>query len=400
MKVIIVYKKKETPVEINENETVADFKKDLKKTCISRTSKGGRPHLWTSSPRPWASGPKDWSSQQGSHPFGQGRQTVVFLLSFWEQYPFLLDFHSSTLLDLVRFLDSLYLRSKCVIWVLRSAIEPSSSMSTSVLLWSCSSSPFSPSASMVILSILPWAKLPSISARPSVHRLPSRYAVLCWELHYLKRLLETFFVHVFSRGTMPLTNLFKNCTYYWGFAAYVWTMHPSGGLLRSATLSALPCTLLLKTWLLSMFAWLWCSYILWQTVKWTTRSVSLSTVSFTSNSAPWEAQIVPPDLCPPYFVVFLNEGIGLPLPVRLLPQLHRRGLLLDWFLHHDSLSSLYFFAVFSRFFSNYLHLLWFLADGSVGSQEAQRLHQDLRWRLQEVAQKGNCPFPSLKNVFM
>ncbi|XP_017782758.1 PREDICTED: probable very-long-chain enoyl-CoA reductase art-1 [Nicrophorus vespilloides] len=46
-------------------------------------------------------------------------------------------------------------------------------------------------------------------------------ALLCWSMHYIKRLLETIFIHRFSHGTMPLSNLFKNCSYYWGFAAFV-----------------------------------------------------------------------------------------------------------------------------------------------------------------------------------
>ena len=46
-------------------------------------------------------------------------------------------------------------------------------------------------------------------------------AAAAWSFHYGKRLLETVFVHRFSNATMPLSNLFKNCSYYWGFAAYI-----------------------------------------------------------------------------------------------------------------------------------------------------------------------------------
>ncbi|CEG42382.1 3-oxo-5-alpha-steroid 4 [Plasmopara halstedii] len=45
--------------------------------------------------------------------------------------------------------------------------------------------------------------------------------VVAWSLHFVKRELETFFVHRFSRPTMPLRNLFKNCSYYWSFGAVV-----------------------------------------------------------------------------------------------------------------------------------------------------------------------------------
>nr|CAG4646396.1 EOG090X097L [Macrothrix elegans] len=46
-------------------------------------------------------------------------------------------------------------------------------------------------------------------------------AAICWIAHYAKRILETLFIHRFSHATMPLRNLFRNCSYYWIFAAYV-----------------------------------------------------------------------------------------------------------------------------------------------------------------------------------
>jgi len=51
--------------------------------------------------------------------------------------------------------------------------------------------------------------------------LTANIAAACYTIHYAKRLLETIFVHRFSHATMPLMNLFKNCSYYWGFTAYV-----------------------------------------------------------------------------------------------------------------------------------------------------------------------------------
>ncbi|KAH0789008.1 Synaptic glycoprotein SC2 [Histomonas meleagridis] len=53
---------------------------------------------------------------------------------------------------------------------------------------------------------------------------PSMYltiASLMWTFHFTKRLFETVMVHVFSHPTMPIFNLYKNCTFYWGFAIMI-----------------------------------------------------------------------------------------------------------------------------------------------------------------------------------
>eukprot|EP01023_Acetabularia_acetabulum_P041109 TRINITY_DN3996_c0_g1_i4.p1 TRINITY_DN3996_c0_g1~~TRINITY_DN3996_c0_g1_i4.p1 ORF type:complete len:182 (+),score=11.03 TRINITY_DN3996_c0_g1_i4:508-1053(+) len=46
-------------------------------------------------------------------------------------------------------------------------------------------------------------------------------AVIYWCFHYLKRIVETRFVHSFSHSTMPIAGLFRNCSYYYVFAAYI-----------------------------------------------------------------------------------------------------------------------------------------------------------------------------------
>jgi very-long-chain enoyl-CoA reductase len=49
----------------------------------------------------------------------------------------------------------------------------------------------------------------------------AQLGVYCWIAHFMKRELETAFVHKFSRLTMPLKNIFINCGYYYSFAAII-----------------------------------------------------------------------------------------------------------------------------------------------------------------------------------
>lgn len=66
----------------------------------------------------------------------------------------------------------------------------------------------------------PWIFYGDLAANTPIH-LTTHLAAACYTLHYAKRLFETVFIHRFSHATMPILNLFKNCSYYWLFTAYV-----------------------------------------------------------------------------------------------------------------------------------------------------------------------------------
>ncbi|CAL5322496.1 unnamed protein product [Camellia sinensis] len=60
-----------------------------------------------------------------------------------------------------------------------------------------------------------------------IHKVQA-YALYYWCFHYFKRIMETFFIHRFSHATSPLSNVFRNCAYYWTFGAYIayYVNHP------------------------------------------------------------------------------------------------------------------------------------------------------------------------------
>ncbi|KAI1289953.1 putative very-long-chain enoyl-CoA reductase art-1 [Halotydeus destructor] len=78
---------------------------------------------------------------------------------------------------------------------------------------------FGPLVCYLVFYLRPTIVYGNAASRP-IHETV-HIAAACWSLHYVKRLLETLFIHRFSHGTMPILNLFKNCSYYWGFAAFI-----------------------------------------------------------------------------------------------------------------------------------------------------------------------------------
>uniref|UniRef100_A0AAY4BYQ0 Steroid 5-alpha reductase C-terminal domain-containing protein n=1 Tax=Denticeps clupeoides TaxID=299321 RepID=A0AAY4BYQ0_9TELE len=67
---------------------------------------------------------------------------------------------------------------------------------------------------------LPFIYAPKYDFTTSKHWVV-HLACICHSFHYVKRILENMFVHRLSPGTMPLRNIFKNCSYYWLFAAWM-----------------------------------------------------------------------------------------------------------------------------------------------------------------------------------
>lgn len=79
---------------------------------------------------------------------------------------------------------------------------------------------FGPLALYALIYFLPQLAYPGHRNIPE-KSLTQKLALAFWSFHYVKRILETFFVHRFSHGTMPIFNLYRNCSYYWAFGAYI-----------------------------------------------------------------------------------------------------------------------------------------------------------------------------------
>ena len=67
------------------------------------------------------------------------------------------------------------------------------------------------------------------SYSPSTKSLTQKMAFGLTIIHYMKRELETLYVHRFSNGTMPALNIFKNSFHYWilgGISISYFLYHP------------------------------------------------------------------------------------------------------------------------------------------------------------------------------
>ena len=67
---------------------------------------------------------------------------------------------------------------------------------------------------IVITVLLLLLRKPIYGENPEL-TLNQKLGVFMALLHYVKRELETIFVHRFSSETMPLLNIFKNSFHYW-----------------------------------------------------------------------------------------------------------------------------------------------------------------------------------------
>jgi very-long-chain enoyl-CoA reductase len=80
---------------------------------------------------------------------------------------------------------------------------------------------FGPIAIMLLFALRPAFAYGRLAGANREWAPTAKLGVALWTLHFVKRELETFFVHRFSRETMPLSNLAKNSLYYWSFALFV-----------------------------------------------------------------------------------------------------------------------------------------------------------------------------------